>query len=167
MDDKATPSPSRLNTAQYADLLERGLNPTVHDAEGNFIPPKPMIDASDTGTSGSKKKQPTIGEELRSEKIKGRDEGTPLLDMLNIATSVGLLRAAEHIYDKFHQAWTVEKFRRDNEVVQAAINKTPVGDKYYLAEYVAQKKMELAQKVMLAIKEEVDAKQGGNTTQGT
>jgi hypothetical protein len=139
----------RLTTEQYDALKERGLNPTVHDPDGNFIGQKPMIDQlADKEVSGKKKSEPEVKRAL----LNKLGEDTYVV-LLNVASLHGLRRAVERIEKKMYEAWSQEKLRRDNLVIEAAQMKLAVPDNYWQAEYHARMRLETSHTFLTMIEE--------------
>lgn len=157
--------PPRLTTAQYADLLSQGKNPTVHDAEGNFIGQKPIIDQiEDRELKKTKKPENWEVERAKLDKL-GRES---YMTMLNVATLKGLGIAVERIRDRMHEAWAVEKFRRDTEVVTAWKEIRVLTGDYWQAEFRARHRYEMAAQFLDIIHEmeEEHGSQGSKPAQG-
>ena len=68
--------------------------------------------------------------------------------MLNVANIIGLRVAAEKIANKLREKWLVAKFRMENDVAQAAINKTALADHYWLEAHEAMLRLDKAYEVL-------------------
>jgi hypothetical protein len=148
----------RLTTEQYDALKERGLNPTVHDPEGNFIGQKPTIDQL-ADKEVSNKKKPEL--ELKRALLDKLGEDSYIV-LLNVATLRGLRRGVERVHQKMLEAWTREKIRRDNLVVECALTKSAVPPDYWQPEHRARMRLDAADMFLGFIdemlKEEEDVK---------
>ena len=90
-------------------------------------------------------------QELPSQKKK-KETYTPPKEpdhyMLNVANIIGLRVAAEKIANKLREKWLVAKFRMENDVAQAAINKTALADHYWLEAHEARLRLDKAYEVL-------------------